>query len=203
MTEFWDDRYGKAEYAYGEEPNEYLKECLSGLPPGKILFPAEGEGRNAVYAASLGWDVSAFDQSSEGQKKALALAKKKAVRIDYTICQFENISYGPEEFDVIVLIFVHLPEDKRSTYLKRLSEYLKPGGLIILEGFSKRHTEFQKINEKAGGPRDEGMLYSLEEIKSDFPDFEVLELLELETELSEGAYHVGRSSVVRFRGRKK
>jgi hypothetical protein len=75
-TDKWNDRYAKSEFAYGEEPNNYLREQLEKLHKGKILFPAEGEGRNAVFAAKLGWTVSAFDISSEGQKKALQLAEK-------------------------------------------------------------------------------------------------------------------------------
>ena len=70
MKEKWDDRYSEKEFAYGERPNIYLKEQLTKFPSGKILFPAEGEGRNLVYAATLGWNVFAFDQSAEGKRKA-------------------------------------------------------------------------------------------------------------------------------------
>ena len=76
MKDKWDDRYSKSEFAYGELPNDYLKDQLNIIPAGTILFPAEGEGRNAVYAATLGWSVYAFDQSIEGRKKAIQLADK-------------------------------------------------------------------------------------------------------------------------------
>jgi len=79
--EQWDSRYSEAEYVYGVEPNHYLRNFLEGRPPGKILFPAEGEGRNAVYAALLGWEVEAFDQSEKGREKALRLASRKNVQI--------------------------------------------------------------------------------------------------------------------------
>ena len=80
-TSRWNDRYSKEEFAYGEEPNNYLKEQLTKLTVGRILFPAEGEGRNAVYAAKLGWTVSAFDISNEGKLKTLKLAEKNNVMI--------------------------------------------------------------------------------------------------------------------------
>ncbi|MDX1604123.1 MAG: SAM-dependent methyltransferase, partial [Salinimicrobium sediminis] len=85
MQEFWNERYQREEYIYGKDPNEYLKAQLKNLTPGRILFPAEGEGRNAVHAAKKGWQVSAFDQSEEGRKKALRLAEAEGVEIDYTV----------------------------------------------------------------------------------------------------------------------
>ena len=74
-TDRWNDRYSSEEFAYGTAPNNYLKEQLEKLKTGSILFPAEGEGRNAVFAAKLGWKVSAFDISAEGKNKALKLAE--------------------------------------------------------------------------------------------------------------------------------
>ena len=86
MKDFWNDRYGRAEYAYGKEPNVFFKEQLDQLQPGKILLPAEGEGRNAVYAAEKGWQASAYDWSENAYKKAMQLAEEKKVNIDYQIC---------------------------------------------------------------------------------------------------------------------
>src|SRR5215510_10066513 len=107
----WEDRFSEKEYAYGEEPNEYLKEQLIKLTPGAILFPAEGEGRNAVFAAKLGWSVSAFDISSEGKKKALKLAELNKVNIDYQVGELNSLNYHKEQFDAIALIYAHFPAD--------------------------------------------------------------------------------------------
>jgi len=197
MKEFWDERYRNEAYVYGEKPNEYLKETLARFTPGKILFPAEGEGRNAVYAAKLGWHVFAFDQSIEEKKKAIKLAEKNKVNIHYDVCEFGEANYPPNEFDAIALIFAHFPEDKKEAYHRKLIPWLKPGGVIILEAFSKKHIQFNSVNERAGGPRDIGMLYSVEEVKTWFEGFEFIELYETETELNEGLFHVGRSAVVR------
>lgn len=201
--EFWDERYSNPEYVYGEEPNVYFREQLQKLPPGKILLPAEGEGRNAVYAARCGWDVFAFDQSEQGRIKALRLARKHNVKLDYQVGELKSISYLPENFDALALIYSHFPLDMRSSYHHRLTGYLKKGGIVILEAFSKKHQAFQQSNPHAGGPKDISMLYSLEDIAGDFNGFEMLELKEEETELEEGKFHSGTGAVIRFVGEKK
>ena len=202
-TDRWNERYSQKEFAYGEAPNDYLKEQLEKLAPGSILFPAEGEGRNAVFAAKLGWTVSAFDISSEGQKKALLLAEKNGVTIDYQVGLLPNLSYSDEQFDAIALIYAHFPAEIKSLYHKILDNYLRKGGIIIFEAFSKNHLDFIRKNEKVGGPKDVATLFSTEEIQADFANYETLELSEKEIELSEGLYHNGIGSVIRFVGRKK
>ncbi|QEM02266.1 class I SAM-dependent methyltransferase [Mucilaginibacter rubeus] len=202
-TEKWDQRYAEEEFAYGEQPNNFLQQQLSLLKPGKILFPAEGEGRNAVFAAGLGWAVSAFDISIEGQKKALKLAEKKQVAIDYRVGELQELNYTEEQFDVIALIYAHFPPNIKSFVHQTLDKYLNTGGLIIFEAFSKSHLDYLAKDEKMGGPRDIESLFSLEEVKIDFNNYEILELLETEIHLNEGPYHSGQGSVIRFVGRKK
>jgi SAM-dependent methyltransferase len=202
-TDKWNDRYNKEDFAYGELPNIFLKQQLEKLPIGSILFPAEGEGRNAVFAAGLGWNVSAFDISIEGQRKALKLAKKNNVIIDYTVGQLETLKYKDKQFDAIALIYAHFPADIKSLYHKNLDKFLKIGGIVIFEAFSKKHLEYISKNEKVGGPKDHGSLFSIEEIRSDFTNYDFLELEETEIELNEGAYHNGIGSVIRFVAQKK
>ena len=128
MKEKWDDRYSEKEFAYGEQPNIYLKEQLTKFPLGKILFPAEGEGRNSVYAATLGWNVFAFDQSAEGKRKANQLADRHQVKITYEVGEFQSIKYQPNEFDAIGLIYAHFPADKKSF---KISVMLVTADLIL------------------------------------------------------------------------
>ncbi len=203
MKEKWDERYRDTAFAYGEEPNNYLKEKLSALPTGTILFPAEGEGRNAVYAASLGWTTYAFDQSEEGKKKAMLLAEKKHTSIQYDIGNPLSLNYQPNQFDAMALIYAHFPAETKSTYHRHLHTYLKPGGLVIFEAFSKKHLEYVTKHPGVGGPKDIDMLFSIDEIKSDFENFDLIELNEVEITLNEGVYHNGTGSVIRFMGRKK
>jgi 2-polyprenyl-3-methyl-5-hydroxy-6-metoxy-1,4-benzoquinol methylase len=197
-TDFWNDRYSDSEYVYGIEPSKLLKEQLEALKPGKILFPAEGEGRNAVYAAGLGWNVVAFDQSEEGKKKALVLAKNKSVTIDYRIQSFDSIFFEPDSFDALVLVFVHLPSKPRTQFFRKLLSYVKSGGTVILEGFSKNQLKYS-----SGGPTDEAMLYSIAEILSDFEGVDISLLEEKVVVLKEGPFHDGEASVIHFVGKKK
>lgn len=202
-TNRWNERYANEEFAYGEEPNNYLKEQLTKLDTGKILFPAEGEGRNAVFAAKSGWTVSAFDISNEGLKKALHLAEKNNVSIDYQIGELQALNYQEEQFYAIALIYAHFPANIKSQLHKELDKYLRKGGIIIFEAFSKNHLDYLAKNEKVGGPKDIQSLFSIEEIEADFNNYEIIELEEMVIHLNEGIYHNGEGSVIRFVGRKK
>lgn len=202
-TERWNDRYSKEEFAYGEAPNNYLKEQIEKLSAVKILFPAEGEGRNAVFAARLGWTVSAFDISDEGKNKAIRLAEDNNVTIDYQVGELESLNYQSEQFDAIALIYAHFPAVIKSAIHKTLDQYLCKGGIIIFEAFSKKNLEYLAKNDKVGGPKDIESLFSIEEIQSDFSNYEIIELEEKEIELNEGVFHNGTGSVIRFVGRKK
>jgi SAM-dependent methyltransferase len=198
----WDERYSGEELAYGKEPNKYLKKELDKLKPGTILFPAEGEGRNAVYAAKTGWNVFAFDISEEGQKKALQLAESNNVKIVYQVGELENLRYEADQFDAIGLIYAHFPAAVKSNYHNILDKQLRKGGVVIFEAFSKKHLNYVQKDEKVGGPKDIESLFSIEEIKTDFPDYDFEELAEMEIELNEGLFHNGKGSVIRFVGRK-
>lgn len=198
MNDFWNDRFGTKEYAYGEAPNSFIKQELAKLKPGRILFPAEGEGRNAVYAATLGWDVTAFDPSLAGKKKAELLAAKHNTQIDYQILGYENVNFPVEHFDCIVLVFAHMPPAKRNEYHKKLTSFLKPGGKLILEGFSK-----EQIKNNTGGPQNLAMLFSKQELQNDFSEFSEKYISETETVLNEGPYHQGTASVIRVVGIKR
>ena len=192
MNDFWNERYSSEEFAYGEEPNAFIHQQLVKLKPGKILFPAEGEGRNAVYAASLGWQVTAFDLSTEGRKKALQLAAKHNVDIQYLIDGYETVSFAKESFDCVVLVFAHIHKNKRAEYHHKLASFLKPGGKPIMESFSK-----EQIFRESGGPKSPDMLYSVEDMKNDFADFSDLQIEKTDTELLEGFFHNGKASVIR------
>jgi hypothetical protein len=199
----WEDRYAQNEYAFGIEPNEYLRNQLLKIEPGTILFPAEGEGRNAVFAAKMGWTVSAFDISTNGRNKALKLAQENNVTIDYRIGELSRQGYENAQFDAIALIYTHFPATIRSEYHRLFDAYLRKGGFIIFESFSKNHLEYRQRNEKVGGPKDLDSLFSIEEIKSDFQQYDIIELAEEVIDLQEGIYHNGQGSVIRFVGRKK
>jgi len=204
MKEMWNERYRSASFAYGKEPNTFFKESLNAYKlSGNVLFPAEGEGRNAVYGAKLGVNAFAFDISDEGKKKALHLATAEKVEIEYTIGDFMTMDFMDQSFEAAVLIYAHFPPNIISDYHKKIARLLKPEGLVILEGFSKNNLPYRAKNPAIGGPNIEEMLFSTESISADFPNFETLQLEEVETELTEGDYHNGTGKVIRFVGRKK
>ncbi len=196
MKTFWDERFGDTEYVYGTEANHFLQEILPTLPKGSILFPAEGEGRNSVYAATLGFEVHAFDFSEKGREKALRLALEKSVSIDYIISDFD--SFDTElRFDYIALIYAHAPAGKRCEYHRKMIHLLKPGGTIIIEAFNKN-----QINKSSGGPKDLEMLFSLQELREDFKGMIDLEITEMDVTLNEGPFHQGEASIIRLVGKK-
>jgi len=191
--EMWNKRYADAEYVYGTSPNEFFKRELAKLAAGKILLPAEGEGRNAVYAAGKGWDVSAFDQSAEGRRKAMQLAARHNTAIDYQILDLEAPDYPDDHFDALALIFVHSPADKRQRIHRDLLRFLKPGGVLMLTGFSK-----EQLQHDSGGPKDGAMLLSLNELEEDFSHLHLISMEQLELEITEGEFHLGKASVIQL-----
>lgn len=189
---FWDARYSAGEYAYGTEPSLYLKTCLAALPPGRALFPAEGEGRNAVYAAQCGWDVTAFDGSSEGRRKALALAAVRGVTLDYRLMRFGDLDFPDASFDLIALIFVHPPPEERRSLHRRLASLLRPGGRVLLEVFSVEQLRFS-----SGGPKDPAMLHTPDQLRAEFAALRETRCTVETLLLTEGAFHQGEASVLR------
>lgn len=201
-TSRWNERYKSETFAYGEAPNRFFQEVLKQLTPGTMLLPAEGEGRNAVYAAKIGWSVTAFDISEEGKNKAMKLATQQQVTIDYQVNTLENLHFEENQFDALALIYAHFPATIKAAYHRMLDQYVKVNGVIIFEAFSKQHLAYVTANEKVGGPKDIDSLFSLEEIKADFPNYEYLLLEEKIIELNEGVFHNGTGSVIRLIGKK-
>jgi len=193
MKNEWDERYARQEYIYGTEPNKFLREQLSLLKPGRILFPAEGEGRNAVFAASIGWETDAFDQSVEGQRKAVKLATHKGVSIDYYIQSLNDWNPEPDQYDCIALIFVHLPDGLRQQVHNAVVKALKPGGTLLLEAFT-----LNQLPRTSGGPKTAELLFLEEQITSDFKDLIFTTFAETQTTLDEGPLHQGLADVIQL-----
>lgn len=197
MNAFWDERYAQTEYVYGTQPNVFFQEQLDLLSPGKLLLPAEGEGRNATYAAKQGWQVAAFDLSTEGRNKAQQLTAQQGVEIDYRIMGFEAMDWQAEQFDAIALVFAHLPPPLRMAAYPRLLDFLRPGGTLILEGFAKA-----QLGKPSGGPKVLEMLFSEAELRADLDALSSMVFEEKEIVLDEGRYHEGAASVIRLVGKK-
>ena len=197
MKQFWNDRYTESEFAYGKEPNQFLKEHIHLFPKGKVLFVAEGEGRNAVFAAKNGLQVYAFDYSDSGRKKAKDLASENNVVIDYEVSDVLQLSYEKNSFDAIVFIFAHFPSDIRKKVHEELLSLVKPNGKIVFEAFSK-----EQLKYSSGGPKESTMLFSEEEVRKEFVNVTFDFLKTQLVMLNEGPYHQGEGKVIRFIGTK-
>ncbi len=198
MKDFWNERYGHNEFIYGKKPNTFFAEQIVLLKPGKVLLPAEGEGRNAVYAAGLGWEVTAFDFSEAGKEKAGQLASEAGVSINYQISPATDFQADAASFDVVALIYAHFPPQVRQPFHQQLVNWLKPGGRVILEAFHPR-----QMARSSGGPKNPEMLYDQETLGSDFSALKKVLLEEKTIQLSEGKHHEGEAEVVRYVGEKK
>jgi SAM-dependent methyltransferase len=195
MKNFWDERYSSSEFVYGTQPNQFFKEQIDRLLPGKLLMIGEGEGRNSIYAAKLGWQVDAIDGSSVAQEKALNFANKNNVKINYIVSDFYSYDFPENIYDAIGIIFVHTHENSNNVFYQNLADSLKKGGRIILELFSHN-----QLGKTSGGPQDLSLLSSIDKIKNGFPALKHEILKDENIILTEGDFHQGEASVIRFVG---
>ena len=197
MIKFWNERFAQPVYIYGKAPNVFFAEQLIKLTKGNLLLPAEGEGRNAVYAAIKGWTVTAFDYSEEAKKKALDLAREYDVEIDYQLTNVNDIIIK-DKYDAIALIYAHFDVKERSSFFYKLEDSILKGGHLLIEVFSKN-----QLGRESGGPKNLDLLYSKDEIKSLFPNLDFINLEETKVMLNEGSFHQGEAAVIRAVGVKR
>jgi len=201
MKGHWNDRYINHEAAYGRKPNVFFAKKLrelsitSDLTKMNILLPCDGEGRNAIYAAQLGLKVRSFDTSEVGVKKSLQWAKEAGVTIQST-CE-DAFKFCPKEkYDVIGLIFAHMPSDLREEFHQKIGSWLAPGGILILEGFHK-----EQLGLGSGGPKKEEMLFDVQMMKDDFSKLEFIQLEKAITEIHEGEFHNGEAVTLQMKAK--
>ena len=200
---FWNARYADAAYGYGTAPNAYLASHAHRLAPGMTaLVPADGEGRNGVWLAEQGLDVTTVDLSAHGVRKARALAAERGVALIAEQADLLAWNWPEQAFDVVASIYLHLPPAVREDLHGRMTRALRPGGLLVIEAFTPDQLAFQQSHQSGGPPQPE-MLYTAEMLGSDFGAMDVVELEEIHADLDEGAYHSGRAAVVRGAFRKR
>lgn len=194
---FWDSRYGEPGFAYGEQPNDFLREQATALAPGEALCLAEGEGRNAVHLALLGHRVLAQDLSAVGLAKAEALARSRGVMIETSCGDLAAFQPASQSVDLVVAIWMHLPPPLRAEVLARAVAALRPGGLLILEAYTPRQLELG-----TGGPLQRELLWEPEALRNELAGLELPVLQERRRWIEEGPYHHGDSAVLQILGRK-
>lgn len=191
----WDERYSEEGFAYGTEPNDFLKaEYFRISGGGRVLCLAEGEGRNAVFLAEQGYAVTAVDQSAVGLRKASALASERGVKLATVVADLADFDLGEEAWDGIVSISAHLPARIRQDLHARAVKALKPNGVMILEAYTLEQLEMDGV----GGPPPSQIDYfmSLEELRAELDGLDFIIGTETERVMSEGRYHQGPSAVV-------
>jgi len=193
----WDQRYGGKEYAYGTEPNEFLVAMSPRLPMGRVLCLGEGEGRNAVWLAGQGYDLTALDASRVGLEKAQRLAAERGVTISTVHADLAAYDIEAGIWDVILSVFCHLPTTLRADVHRRCVAGLRSGGVMLLEAYTPR-----QLGHGTGGPLVAELMMDEEKLRAELAGLEFLQLQESEREIHEGTFHNGLGSVVQMVGRK-
>lgn len=196
-ADFWNRRFSESGFAYGDQPNDFLREQAALLPAGEALCLAEGEGRNAVHLAQLGHVVTAQDLSDVGLAKARQLAANRGVTIRTECSDLADFSLKPKSADLVVAIWMHLPQELRAQVHARAVAALRPGGHLILEAYTPRQLAFG-----TGGPPVEELLIEPETLRRELAGLELLVLQERQRWIEEGPHHRGESAVVQALGRK-
>ena len=191
----WDERYSEPGFAYGTAPNEFLISVVDRIQHGKILSLAEGEGRNAVYLASLGYHVTGVDGSDVGLRKAGELAAERGVAITTIHADLGGFEIEPDQWDGIIACYCHLPSAIRIPLHRAAVQGLKQGGVFVLEAFSK-----EQLGYGTGGPQSLDMLMSLDELEQELAGLEFVHAVQTEREVREGSGHTGLASVIQLLG---
>ena len=193
----WDNRYAGAEYLYGTAPNDFVAEVALHIPSGPVLCLAEGEGRNAVYLAALGYVVTAVDQSAVALGKAKELAAARGVALETITADLADYSIVPGAWAGIVSVWAHVPPALRRRIHAQVVRGLQPGGLFVLEAYTPAQLAFD-----TGGPRSVEMFMTAAQLREELAglDFEIVR--EQEREVREGTKHTGRAAVVQMVARR-
>lgn len=198
-AETWNQRFDRADYLFGTTPNAYLVSKAALLAPGqRALLVADGEGRNSVWCAQQGLQVDAFDLSPVAVEKAHSLARESGASVDFTVAGIEDWPWTPDRYDVVIAIFIQFaPPALRAKIFAGCIRTLKPGGLLLVQGYTPKQLEF-----KTGGPPLAEHLYTEQMLRTAFAGLEILECNEYEAEIHEGSGHAGMSALIGLVARK-
>lgn len=196
----WNQRYAGEGYLFGHAPNAYLRAQLPLLPPGaRVLCVADGEGRNSVFLAQQGFEVQAFDVADVAVAKARRLAAQAGVVVGHHVAGFDDWDWQPAAFDAVVAIFIQFADPAmRARQFAQMQAALAPGGLLVLQGYTPR-----QLALKTGGPGVLSHLYTAALLREAFAAMEIVELVEYEAVLEEGAGHRGMSALAGLVARKR
>jgi len=197
-SEFWNTRYQTDEYIFGTEANDFIKAVTPKAEAGQTAYaPADGEGRNGVYLASIGYEVSSADVSELAVAKAHALAQQRGVNINAQIGDALAPHFTDSQFDLVIVCFMHFMPDDHAVFMDVNKRLLKPGGLFIMEGYT-----IDQIALSSGGPKKPEMMMSEKGLRQTFAEFDIILLQETRRYLSEGPRHQGEAATIQIIARK-
>ncbi len=199
-AETWNRRYAGEAFLFGTEPNAWLREHVSALPPGgRVLCVADGEGRNSVWLARQGFSVDAFDVSTTAVEKARAFARREGVAVDFAVADIDQLAWPEAVYDAVAAIFIQFADPGQRTRLfAGLQRCLKPGGALVLQGYTPRQLEY-----RTGGPPFASHLYTEPLLREAFAGMDIVELREYEADVAEGTGHLGRSALIGMVARRR
>jgi SAM-dependent methyltransferase len=187
----WDERYKTTEYVYGKKPNTFLANVVDEMPKGRTLCIAEGEGRNAVFLAEHGHQVTAVDSSAVGLEKARQLANERGVQIETVVEDLADFDIQADSWDAIVSIFAHVPPDIRKLLHRNVVLGLRPGGMLVLEAYTP-----EQIELGTGGPPAAELTMNLDLLHQELDGLIFKHAMELQRDVIEGRFHTGKGAVV-------
>lgn len=194
----WDARYSRGDFLYGEAPNDFVAETARRLKPeSRVLLLGEGEGRNGLFLASLGHDVTGVDASAVGVEKARAWAERRSLRASFVHADLDAFEFGVDQWDAVVSVWCHLPPELRARVHARSVAALRPLGWFILEAYTPA-----QLGYGTGGPQVAELLYTLDDLARDLRGLRLVHAVETVREIHEGAVHNGPSAVVQVAAQK-
>jgi SAM-dependent methyltransferase len=198
--EMWDGHYAEEHYIFGTEPNAFLASQQHLLKPGqRALSVADGEGRNGVWLAQQGLEVTSVEFSPPAVEKARKLAAERGVSVDFHVADVMSWDWPVNAFDLVAAIFIQFAApEQRSVLFRRIKDALKPGGILILQGYTPKQLEY-----RTGGPSAVENMYTERLLREAFGDMDILHLQEHEAFIAEGTKHYGQSALIDMVARKK
>ncbi|MGC6484913.1 MAG: class I SAM-dependent methyltransferase [Candidatus Puniceispirillales bacterium] len=197
-ADFWNERYQRDDYIFGTEANDFIRAMTPYPSPGmKAFAPADGEGRNGVFLARMGYAVTSVDVSALAVDKAHKLADAHGVEINAHVGDVFDHAKTASDYDLVIISFMHfLPQD-HDRFIRLVRDCLKPGGLVIMENYT-----IDQIPLTSGGPKNEDMLLTRGRVEADFDGFDIEILRENRRFLAEGPRHQGEAAVIQLVARK-
>ncbi|MDQ0159378.1 class I SAM-dependent methyltransferase [Alkalibacillus salilacus] len=190
--QMWDNSFSDDDFIYGREPNQFIRQHYSVLPEGgRIACFAEGEGRNAIFLAEQGYEVTTYDQSEIGLEKTKQLAEERGVSVRTVQKDLTVEKVDPYLYEGAIMVFGHVPKDDQAFLIKSMIDSVKLGGYIMFEVYSD-----DQLPYRSGGPKTEEMLYNPSDVLDWINDYKCLHFYYGEADRVEGKRHLGLGHVI-------